>query len=162
MVTDSQGNVIPKIGYFYSTNKTYPHWRLYIKDSGNASSTLEIGRIFAGRYVQPTRNIKDGFQIRTIDPSRKRVTAGRQGYTNIRTQYSELEFGHTDVDEQQMDVMRGIYNEVGSHTAFVFALDPDSRPSHNTIYCEFASGLNQQQRIIRQFSLPSIVLQEKN
>ena len=162
VVTDAQGNVIPKISNFYAALQSYPHWRLYIKDNGNASSTLEIGRIFAGRYTQPTRNIRDEFQIRWIDPSRRMMTAGRQGYTNLRTKYQEFEVGHGDVNEEQIDTMYGIFNEVGKHTAFVFALDPDSRPSHNTIYCEFQSDLNATHRVVRQYGLNSIVLSEKN
>ena len=162
VVTDALGAVVPKIGYFYSTVKTYPHWRLYIKDSGNASSTLEIGRIFAGRYTQPTVNIRDGFTVRTVDPSRGRRTAGRQGYFNLRKKYSELDFGHTDVAEDQADQIQAIFNTVGTNRAFVFSLDPDSRPSHNTFLVEFSTDLTRQQRIIRRFSLSQITLTEKN
>lgn len=162
VVTDAQGAVIPKIGYFYSALQRHPHWRLYIKDSGNASSTLEIGRIFAGRYIQPTRNIRDGFQIKIIDPSRGRITAGRQGYFNLRKRYQEFEFGNTDIGEDQLDTMVGIFNSVGKNKAFVFSLDPDSRPSHNTIYTIFQSDLSATQRVLRQYGLNSIVVSEKN
>lgn len=161
VVTDTLGNVIPKISHFYSALQRYPHWRLYLKNSSNASSTLEIGRIFAGRQTQPTINIRDGFQISVVDPSRRRMTAGRQGYANVRRKYLEFEFGHSDVAEEQYDTMYSIFNEVGRHTSFVFALDPDSRPSHNTILCEFKNDLSVNQRIVRQYGINSIALTEK-
>ncbi len=162
VVTNARGEVVPQITKFYTSVQSYAHWRLYVRDSGNASSTLEVGRVMAGRYTQPSQNIRDGFTVRVIDPSRRRVTAGRQGYTNIRTPYVELEFGHTDLSEAQMDVMRGIYDEVGTHTAFMFSLSPDSRPSHESYYMQFDSELNQQHRTIRQFGLNSIRLEQKN
>lgn len=162
VATDALGNVVPKIGYIYSSVQTYPHWRLYLKDSGNASSILQIGRIFAGRYTQPTINIRDGFSVRHVDPSRKRITAGRQGYTNVRTPYMEVDFGITDVSEAQADQFVGMFNSVGKHTAFVFFLDPDSRPSHNVIYSEFQNDVSLNHRVIRQYGINQVTLSEKN
>ncbi len=162
VVTDSLGTVIPKIGYIYSSVQSYAHWRLVVRDSGNASSTLAIGRIFAGRYIQPTINIRDGFSQQIIDPSRRRMVAGRQGYANIRRKYTELSFGFTDVGEAQADQFVAMFNSVGKYAAFLFFLDPDSRPSHNMILTEFTTDVTKQQRILRQFSMPQITLSERN
>lgn len=162
VATDAQGNVVPVLAVFYSSVQTYLHWRLKVKDSGNASSTLEVGRVMVGRYVEPTRNLRDGFTIRTIDPSRILRTAGREGYANTRKQYKEFSYSSHDLDESEQDLFLGIYAQVGSHKSLVFALDPSSRPHHNTIYCQFTGPVERSHRMNRNMSLNDITFSEKN
>jgi len=162
VATDSRGAVVPKIGYYPATIQTHEFWRLYIEDSGNASSNLEIGRIMAGRYYEPSRNLRDGFQIRHFDPSRISMTAGRQGYANIRPRYVEFTYSVFDMDEATIGEFVGLFNEVGLRTAFVISLDPDSRPTHNTIYGQLTTNVTQQQRFLRQYNLQEVTFGEKN
>jgi len=162
VVTDSLGSQVPKIGYFYSSVETYLHWRLYMRDSGNASSNIEIGRIAVGRWTQPTQNLREGFESRYVDPSRRMVTAGRQGYANTRPTYQEFTYSVGRVLEPQRDELVALYRSVGQHTAFVFALDPIDRPSHNTIYAEFSQPLEWSSDVVRQSSLQELTLSEKN
>ncbi|MBU2060125.1 MAG: hypothetical protein KKB38_20635 [Gammaproteobacteria bacterium] len=162
VATDARGAVIPKIGYYPAAAQTHEFWRLYVQDSANASVNLEMGRVMAGRYYEPTRNMRDGFTIGHNDPSRISMTAGRQGYANVKPRYVTFSYSVFDMDEATMDEFIGLFNEVGIHTAFVMSLDPDSRPTHNTIYCQFTDSFNQDQRILRQYNLQSVVFQEKN
>jgi len=162
VATDARGAVVPKIGYYPAAAVTHEFWRLYIKDSGNASINLDIGRIAAGRYYEPARNLRDGFQIVHQDPSRISMTAGRQGYANIRPRYVEFTYSTFDMTEAVMDEFVGVFNAVGLHTAFVMSLDPESRPTHNTIYCQFLTNVTQEQRFLRQYNLQEVRFSEKN
>jgi len=162
VATDSQGNVIPKLAHFFSSVENHRFWRLYMEDSTNSSTYLELGRVMAGRYIEPDRNLRDGFRITHVDPSRISRTAGRQGYANTRPGYMEMTYSVFDLDEDDFDELFGIYNTVGMHTAFMLALDPEERPHHNTIYCQFMNPMARQQRFLRQYNLQEITFQEKN
>lgn len=162
VVTDANGNIIPKICYFYSAAQSYKFWRLLVRDTGNSTANLQIGRVMAGRYVEPTRNLSDGFEIRTIDPSLGRKTAGRQGYWNEKRKYLEFTYRVSLAKAPQLDQLWGIYNTVGMHTPFVLALTPDNRPVDDTIYCHFETNLTYAHRVIDYHDIQEIVFQEKN
>mgnify|MGYP001612440724 FL=1 len=162
VVTDALGSVVPKICYFRSAVASYLHWRLYVRDSGNASTNLEIGRIATGRYVEPTQNVREGFTMRYIDPSRRMVSVGRQGYANTRPTYQEFSYSVGWAKEDQQDQLIALYRSIGQHTAFVFSLDPETRPSHNSAYVEFTEPVTWQSNVTRQKTLQDLTLSEKN
>lgn len=161
VATDSLGSPLTQIVHCYLTAMNYPFWRLYVSDSGNASVNLEVGRIMAGVATEPNRDMRDGFSIRTVDPSIIRETAGRQGYANVKAQYKEVTYGIGNVDEPQIDELMGIYASVGAHTSFVLLLDPVRRPHHNTIYTNFPAQISQRHHVLRQYDLSEIAFQEK-
>ena len=163
VVTDALGSVVPKIGYFRATSQAYSylHWRLYFRDSGNASTNVEIGRLAVGRWVEPSQNLREGFTMRYVDPSRRMVNAGRQGYANVRPTYQEFSYSVGYASEVQQDQLIALYRSLGQHTAFVFALDPETRPSHNTAYVEFGEPVSWQSNVTRQKTLQELTLQEK-
>ena len=161
VVTDALGSVLPKICHFRSAVATYLHWRLYVRDSGNASTNLEVGRIAVGRYTEPTQNVREGFTMRYVDPSRRMVNAGRQGYANTRPTYQEFTYSVGWAKEDQQDQLIALYRSIGQHTAFVFSLDPEDRPSHNAAYVEFMEPVSWQSNVTRQKTLQELTLQEK-
>lgn len=162
VVTDALGSVVPKICYFRSAVASYLHWRLYVRDSGNASTNLEVGRLAVGRYVEPSQNLREGFTMRYIDPSRRMVNAGRQGYATTRPTYQEFTYSVSYAREAQQDQLIALYRSIGQHTAFVFSLDPEDRPSHNSAYVEFMEPIAWQSNVTRQKTLQEVTLQEKN
>lgn len=163
IVTDAQGEMVPKTAYFSSGVAQYEHWRLYFEDSGNGSSNLQVGRLFAGRAIEPNFNSRDGFTERYVDPSRTRRTAGRQGYKNIRTPYMEYSYSVGHAKRAQQDELVGMFNKVGQHTAFVFALQPKIRPIDSTVYGEFEDpDISFGQTILENADILEILIQEKN
>jgi len=163
VATDGMGNVIARTANFSSAIAMHDHWRLYVEDSTNALTNLQIGRIMAGRAIEPMYNSKDGFTERYIDPSRTRRTAGRQGYKNVRPTYMEYSYSVGHASRAQQDEMVGIYNTVGKHTAFVFSLQPKGRPIDSTIYAEFESpNLGFGQTILENADISELLIQEKN
>ena len=162
VATDAQGNNVMKIAHFYATNQEYRWFRLYMEPGTGNASPVDIGRVMAGRYIEPKRNLRDGFTLTTIDPSRGKNTVGRQAYWTTRRQYEELTYALTDINEDQADELLGIYGEVGKHSPLVVALDPVDRTSHNTFYCQFMTDVSRQQRLLHQYGIQDIVFQEKN
>jgi len=161
VATDAMGNNVVKIAHFYAANQSYRWWRLYLEPGTGNATKLDIGRIMAGRYIQPTRNIRDGFSISTQDPSRGRDTVGRQAYWTTRRQFSELGYNVSRVGEDQLDEFLGLYAEVGRHTAFVVGLDPDSKPTHNTFYVQIMNDVSRTQQVVKQFTVNDVTMQEK-
>ena len=160
--TDTLGNPVKRITHFYSSGWSYQYWRLLVQDTGNACSTLDVGRVMAGRYIEPTINMRDGFSFDFLDPSRGTMTAGRQAYWNEKDPYAEISYSLMAAEEPQINQMRAIFNDVGMHTAFALAINPDSRPHHDTFYTQFNTNLNLQQRLLRQYDIANVVFQEKN
>jgi len=76
--------------------------------------------------------------------------------------FQEFTYSVGRVTETQRDELVALYRSIGQHTAFVFALDPLDRPSHNTIYAEFGESLSWGSDVVRQSTLQELTLQERN
>jgi hypothetical protein len=162
MATDGQGNTLRKITHFFDSVQRYQHLRLYWKDAGNASSNVEVGRIMVGRYIEPNRNLREGFGLTTYDPSRFAMTAGRQGYANVKRHYTEMTYSVSSLDEAEQDQILGIYAKVGRFAPLLVSLDPVSRPQHHTFYSQITTNLGRQQRFGKEMNLVELTFQEKN
>lgn len=162
MEVDGLGTVLPRLAYYWSSAQSYSHWRLYMRDSTNSSARLEIGRVMAGEAIEPTRNLREGFTVEVIDPSTAVYTAGRQGYWKTRTPYTELTYSLTDIGSSQREELRAIYRKVGRHTAFVVGLDPETYPTDNSWYVQFATDVILQHRTMDYYGVQEIRFTEKN
>ena len=162
VVVDLAEMVVPKLTYFYGTTQTYRYWRLRIEDMGNQTRNLEIGRVMAGVYYEPERDLLENYTIEHRDPSRMTRIAGRHGYANVRPRYMRLQYNLFDLSEDGWDELYGIYQEVGRYRAFLMAINPETRPSEDTMYCQFASDISRQQRVLRQYNLQEVFIEEKN
>lgn len=161
VATDALGTVVPTIAHFFATTHSYRYWRLYVKDSGNTDTTLDVGRVFAGSYIQPTRNMQDGYSIEEVDPSTGALLASRQAYWNTRDSYRKFSYDVTDATKTQVDQLGGIYDSVGMHTPFVMSLDPKDRPHHNTMYVQFTSPVKRTQRFLTYHNIDPVEIEEK-
>lgn len=52
-------------------DETYQWWRITFEDGDNSDTYIEIGRICAGEYIEPTVNVSQDVQKQYIDPSVK-------------------------------------------------------------------------------------------
>jgi len=162
MATDGQGNTLRKITHFFDSVQNYQHLRLYWKDAGNASTNIEVGRIMVGRYIEPNRNLREGFRLTRVDPSRFAETAGRQGYANVKRQYTEMSYSVSSLDEAEQDQILGIYAKVGRFAPLLVSLDPVARPQHHTYYSQILTAIGRQQRFGKEMDLTEVTFQEKN
>jgi hypothetical protein len=139
----------------------YNYWRLHAKDSGNSDGYIEVGRVMAGRYIEPDRNISDGFKLQRKDTSRIQMLNGLTGNFTGRDQHEVLEFRYNNVPETYVDQFRGLFNSVGNHKPILVSLFPETRPHHNSYYCQMTSPLKQQHFLQRHFDLPDLTFEEK-
>lgn len=148
VATDSLGNVVPRLASYFATAATYQWWRLYIQDINNDASTLDVGRIFAGRVIQPTRNIREGMEVEEIDPSTGPNVIGNQAYMTQRSTYRRLSYSVADLTAGEQYSMATMFANVGPHTPFVMATDPKNRPVHSTMYVQMTDSYTKKHRFL--------------
>ena len=167
IVTDSMfDNVVPKLAWFYLQNdisdlQVYQYWRLRVQDTNNSES-IQIGRIMAGRFIVPERPLRDGFVVDFRDPSRITRWGGRQGYAKERARYMRLHYDLFDLTIDGWDALYTIYSSVGQHTPFIVSIDPVTRPSESTMYCQFMNEMQREHRVAGSYIMPEVLLEEKN
>lgn len=161
-VTDSLGNPVNKMMSFWATAASYRYWRLYVNDKYKSSDLhTEVGRIFAGRTLQPDQNIRQDHTIEMVDPSIGVPLGGRTAYWIERTPYTRLSYQVTDVSCAVYDALRSIYATAGQSSAFVVATNPVTRPHHNTYYVQFATPLKSRHRVLTQYNVDAVIFEEK-
>lgn len=162
METDKLGNPVPKLAHFWDSVQSYRYARFYFDDGGNATSSLEIGRIMFGRYTEPLYNTRDGFRKRFIDPSRGSKTRGRQSYWNERRKYMELSYSVAYAPTAQQNELQSIYSQVGRHDSFVLFYSPESNPVLDTIYTNFEDDISLYHESLSVYNITDVVFSEKN
>lgn len=146
----------------YWSRPVFRHWRMLLSDGTNNASHIEVGRIMGGLAIEPTRNIRDGFSVTTVDPSVGNRGAGQPGYWTSKNQYAQIEYSRPNLQEGAADQMRDLYKSAGRQAAFVLSLDPETRPQHNTYYVQFTGNLLHPHSVSRQFDVGPIDLEEKS
>ena len=69
VATDADGQVLPRIVYFWSSPQNYQYWRLTVDDATNPDAKIQIGRIVAGQYYEFVRQPGAGVRVTHKDPS---------------------------------------------------------------------------------------------
>jgi len=163
MATDGAGNPIRKITHFFDSTQSYPYYRLEFQDSGNPSTNIDIGRVMAGMYTEPQQNLREGFSLTKVDPSRYTPVKGRQGYANVRRRFTQLSYSVSFMPESQQDEIVGLFEKVGKYAPLMISLDPETKPSHNTFYAQIQSdNISFSHRFGNEFDLNEVVFEEKN
>jgi len=124
-------------------DQTYQWWRITLEDGSNPDTYIEIGRICAGEYIEPTVNVSQDVQKQYIDPSVKQESAGRQGYAIEKDVYRVFDVMFTGIDRTQQNQLIVMFKVVKNIYMLVFALDPDNYPEEDTIYCQLTTPLQQ-------------------
>ena len=157
--TDSDSNVIQRIVYFL--DQTYRYWRVTLADSSYTASYLDVGRMAAGNYYEPTRNIGQGFNITMLDPSEGSRVAGRQTFFRNRKRYRRAPVSFNLQDQTQTDKLSTVMEKVGNSKPLVLALDPTNRPSKDSMYCYLETPLSQSHQFISNYNTATLVFEEK-
>ena len=157
--TDSDGNVIKRIVYFL--DQTYRYWRVTLADSSNTNSYLDVGRMAAGIYYEPTRNIGQNFSINMFDPSEGARVTGRQTFFRSRNKYRRASVNFSLQDQTQTDKLSTVMEKVGNSRPIVLSLDPSNRPSKDSMYCYLETPLSQSHQFINNYNTATLVFEEK-
>lgn len=126
---------------FLDLSQTYQWWMLAISDSANTSGYIELGRIFAGVHVSPEDNISESLREGLVDSSIVNFTQGRSAYGTTREKFKQFSFDFTDIDSDDQQTLRDLFNEVGKTEPFVIIFDSDVEPVELTRYGLFTSDL---------------------
>jgi hypothetical protein len=160
--TDNFGNVFPKRVDFLSNVTMYQYFRLKMQDAANASSALKAGRLFVGRSIVPTQNVREGMSEDVVDPSVGQKTAGRQSYFKSKTRYKRFSYAVGVTKRPQTDQMVSLFYEVGRYGSVLYAHNPSEEPVKDTIYAEVsAESLSITNRVVSQKDISEIVFEEK-
>jgi len=159
IATDADGNVLQRLVFFL--NQTYRYWRVTFADAGNSKSYLQVGRIAAGTYYEPPRNINQNFTITMFDPSEGDRVAGRQTFFRNRNRYRRAAVRFELQDQTQTDKLNTIMTKVGNSRPVVLSLTPTDRPSKDSMYCYLETPLSLAHQFIGQFSTAQLVFEEK-
>jgi hypothetical protein len=122
--------------------------RIDIMDDANAAGFVQVGRLYAGPYYQPSVNVDYGLQIEVVDASAVEAAWGGTIYSDERTRYRVLRvqasaLGDDEVLANILDYMDRRKGVIGDMVVIPRPLVPRTW-LHEAIYC-------------RQQSTPAIV-----
>lgn len=99
--------------------------RFYFTNTGAVNEYAQIGAVFAGTYLEPSRSVSPSLSVRRVDPSVHRYATGGQRSSLVRSKFHEVSgtFPLQTVSARQDQ--RALYETVGATTPIIFALDPN-------------------------------------
>jgi hypothetical protein len=126
---------------FFSSS-SHRYWRISISNTSTTidiTETREIGRVFLGIYIQPTRGMQlSGRRTRTDSGQSKRAFSGTQ-YADIRNKWWEVDFKLKHEPDATLTTLRDALVELGITEPLFLALEPISNPNGPyTLYGRFS------------------------
>ena len=130
---DANGNRSIIIKTFAS--KSYRYNRLNIIHADVA----QIGRIYLGTYITPSRNYLLGDGLNHVDPSIIKRSADGQEHADVLSKYRTMDFSFRfDKSEySEIQSFQKIFNSVGKSKDLIVAFNYDSYPAELTWYGKF-------------------------
>lgn len=160
LVTDTDGNVLERLVHFPSTS-AYQYWRVTFADASNSDGYIEVGRIKAGSYYEPSRNFREDFSVAFVDPSQGEEQPGIVGTWRERTIFRQASVSFEFMSETQFREFETLYRKVGKRKPIIVALDPINRPSKMSMYCTLKDTLPLRHILVEQYGTGTIVFEEK-
>ena len=112
--------------HYFTSAQTYRYWRIYIQDAANDDGYIELGRVFIGPYLSPTKNINKNYSTNYADPSDSIMSDGGQISNNLKTKYRQFTFKFDFMSAADLALMVTMWNAVGHTKGFFFTLDRDN------------------------------------
>ena len=159
IATDADGTVLERLVLYL--DETYRWWRVTFDDSGNSDGYLQVGRIAAGAYWQPTRSYSEGFGFQMVDPSLGSQPPGTQGFFRKKKKYREARVNFEMLGQTDADKWLAVFDKVGNTEPIILSLDPSNRPSKDSIYSYLKTPLKLSHRLAEQFQLIALAFEEK-
>jgi hypothetical protein len=101
---------------FYSQTYYYKYWRFYF--TGQVS--IEIGRIFLGKYITIDPSSLDNFKVTKLRSDNVIHGKNRQKFASIGNTWRKFELEFPPSDEDMVYLIDKLYNVVGNHSSFIF------------------------------------------
>jgi len=129
-------------------DQTYRWWRITFADASNPDEYIEIGRICAGVYFEPSYNYRDGWNRERVDPSEKEGVAGQQVYAKLREKFWRYMLHFEDISEADQASFEILFDTIGNTGYLVVSADPDDHPSDWTVYAQMMTSLAWAMRLL--------------
>lgn len=126
--------------------------RFYFTNTGAISGYVELGAVFAGPYLEPTRSVSPSLSVRRIDPSTQRYAIGGQRSAVIRPKFHTVSGTFVLQTATARNVLRQAYETTGATQPAIFAVDP-ADPSL-TFYGTLQSTLSAEHRAADLWDMP--------
>ena len=164
IATDADGQVLPRIVYFWSSTQNYQYWRLTVDDASNPDGNIQIGRIVAGQYYEFARQPGRGVRVTHKDPSNiEHVGGSIQNIDDFneaaRFRQFRCDFPWRDLTERRK--WEAMFRRVGNVRPVVLAADPTNYPSEMSGYCWIISDLDWVWEHSAKFDVMTVLFEEK-
>lgn len=100
--------------------------RIYFTNTTAVSSSVELGQVFIGPYLQPTVTLAPGFTVIRHDPSVQRRAIGGQRGAMSRAKFYEITGQLRPQSATARDDLRALFENVGSTIPIILAVDPSN------------------------------------
>ena len=139
-------------------DQTYQWWRITFADTENPDGYIEVGRICAGVYYEPGRNIINDYHKIYVDPSTSFETPGWQRYYQLKRLYWQYKVAFRDLEEPEQDNLLTMYKAIRNTEPVIVSIDPDK--PEDTIYAELKTPLAYAVRLLNYANF-ELVFEEK-
>jgi hypothetical protein len=97
-------------------SQSYQYFRI-VFTKASAGVTRDIGRIFVGTYLEPSRQVDfSGFDLQTIDTSDVEMSIGEDEYADIKNVHAEFTCEFSQLPETDMANITTYYRTVGKYS----------------------------------------------
>ncbi len=98
--------------------------RFYFTNTGAVNTYFELGGVFAGTYLEPSRTLASDLTVRCVDPSIQRFAVGGQRSAIVKAKYHEVSGSFPIQTATARNDLRTLYNTNGASVPAIFAVDP--------------------------------------
>ena len=98
--------------------------RFYFTNTGAVNAFVELGAVFAGTYLEPTRSLSQVLSFRRIDPSVQQFAMGGQRSSVIRPKYHAVSGTFVLQKPAARMLLRTAYETIGASLPAILAVDP--------------------------------------
>ncbi len=164
LVSDSDSNVIARIGHFLASQQSYRWWRLKVTDPTNPDSYIQIGRIVFGAYYETTRDMSDDFRVEIIDPSAGERNPGEVPIVtedDEKARFRRIRSSFEIVGQTEIDKWETIFGTIGNSKPAVVWWSPSDRPTKDMAYTYLVTPLSLAHQFISNYNIASLVWEEK-
>ena len=114
--------------YFFAS-QSHSSIRAYFTDPSSTVGYIELGRLFIGTYVQPTRNYFHGWHRSKKSTSTVRYSLNQVPHFDRKPQRREPFLPFTNVTEADRDLISALVDEVDIVDPFLVVTDLDNEPA---------------------------------
>lgn len=108
----------------WTTATTGRGLKITLSDGSNADGYLQVGRVFAGRYIEPTVNMDLGYILSYVDKAKQYRTEGGSLHAEPGVAYRRIRFRLSWLDDSERERFYRDFSRVGRGRQVYISLFP--------------------------------------